>query len=96
MATKTAPPAKPAAGEKPAGSDPRPARRSAPNVWWLLLQGDVLELVHSETIPDITVKPGERRKKVLAGFPDEASARKRYDNEAPRARGIVGKGEARK
>lgn len=66
---------------------------SGPHRYHLLLQGDVLELVNSETVPDLTTKPGERRKVVLGSYRDENAARKAHERMKPRARGVVGKGK---
>lgn len=61
---------------------------------YLVVQGDVLELVESAEPPDTEVLPGERRKAVLAAYPDRADAEKRYQALLPSYRGVVGKGEA--
>ena len=94
MANSSANPAKRAA---PTPTPPRAApsaNANAPMKWHILLQGDVLELIESPTTPDLTTKPGERRKRIIASFLDKEAALKRYELEAPRARGVTGKGEA--
>ena len=62
---------------------------------WLILQGDTLETVQAEDAPDLTVKPGERRKMIVGGSRDPekfAQIKARYE---ARSRGVAGKGEAR-
>ena len=69
-------------------------RASGGMKWWLVLQGDVLEMVESAEMPSTDVKPGERTIRILASYTDKAKADARYALLAPRARGIVGKGVA--
>lgn len=62
---------------------------------WLVLQGDVIDEVVSETTPDTSVKKGERQKRVLCGTTDPVRLAKLRSFWNARARGVVGRGEAK-
>jgi hypothetical protein len=63
-------------------------------MYWLVLQGDVVDLVTSPTAPDLTTLPGERRKRLMVGTKDKGLADKKLAELKARARGVAGRGEA--
>jgi hypothetical protein len=63
--------------------------------FWLVLQGDVVDLIESKTQPDLTTKKGERRKMIVGAFADRDRAMTSLERIRKRARGIVGKGDVK-
>lgn len=61
---------------------------------WLILHGDVIDEIESETVPNMEVKPGERRKRVLGSATTKEGLDRLRQTWQPRARGVTGRGEA--
>lgn len=84
----------PAHSRQPAANARHAGGGSGPMRWWLLLQGDLVELLESYEAPDITVQPGERHKLILGVYDNNNDAQQGLSEWSKRARGIVGKGVA--
>jgi hypothetical protein len=60
----------------------------------MILHGDVIDEVESENVPNLEVKPGERRKRVLGSAVNQEGLDRLRQTWQPRARGVTGRGEA--
>jgi hypothetical protein len=72
----------------------RSAGSKTGEMYYIILQGDVLEMEAFMDFPNLEVLPGERRKQVVYASADKVAAEAKMQEMAPRARGVVGKGEA--
>jgi len=83
-------------GPAATGADPTGRRRPGAGQakWYVVLQGDVVDLVHADSPPSMTVKKGERRKRIVASNTDRAKAETLFNEWSKRARGVAGRGVA--
>lgn len=84
----------PARPEPRRTTEPEAKKKTAISKVWLILHGDVIDEIEGENVPNLEVKPGERRKRVLGSATTREGLERLRQTWQPRARGITGRGEA--